>query len=108
MDITGDGVNDLNYFANLLGTSVQKAEVKGLEIETNWRATDNIRVNLNVGYLDTKYKELGAGGVGLSPAVTRLRVCTGTAVYGQPGSAVLGAFRGWLGADAATRLHLHG
>ena len=29
IDITGDGVNDLNYFANLLGTSVQKAEVKG-------------------------------------------------------------------------------
>ena len=29
-----------------------------------------MRVNLNVGFLDTKYKELGAGGVGLSPAVT--------------------------------------
>jgi iron complex outermembrane receptor protein len=69
VDITGDGVPDLNYFANLLGTSVSKAEVKGVEIETNWRATDNLRVNLNVGFLDTKYKDLGQGGVGLSPAV---------------------------------------
>ncbi len=69
VDINGDGVNDLNFFANLLGTSVTKAEVKGLEVETNWRATDNMRVNLNVGYLNTKYKDLGPGGTGLAPAV---------------------------------------
>jgi iron complex outermembrane recepter protein len=69
VDINGDGVNDLNFFANLMGTSVTKAEVKGLEIETTWRATDNLRIDLNVGLLDTKFKELGQGGTGLAPAV---------------------------------------
>lgn len=69
IDVTGDGINDLNFFANLMGTSVSEAEVKGLEIEANWRATDNLRINLNVGYLDTKYSDLGPGGVGLAPAV---------------------------------------
>ena len=92
IDITGDGVNDLNYFANLLGTSVQKAEVKGVEIETNWRATDNMRVNLNVGFLDTKYKELGAGRCWfVTRSDRRLRVCTGSSVHGEPGPAVLGS-----------------
>lgn len=35
-----------------------KSEVYGAEIETNWRASDAIKLNLAVGYLHATYKEL--------------------------------------------------
>lgn len=69
VDVTGDGVPDPFYYPNLFGTSVSKAEAKGVELEAIWRATDNLRFDFNAGYLKTEYKELGPAGVGVAPAV---------------------------------------
>lgn len=68
-DVTGDGVPDPVVFPNLFTVAAPKAEAKGIELETNWRATESLRFNLNVGYLKTKYKELGDAGKGGLPAL---------------------------------------
>ncbi len=69
-DRNGDGVNDITVFPNLITTQVAAAEVKGVEFEGIWRATDALRINLNLGWLDSKYKELGLAGNGVIPAVS--------------------------------------
>ncbi|MEQ1579906.1 MAG: TonB-dependent receptor [Steroidobacteraceae bacterium] len=60
--INVDGVpgNDIFFFPSLYTVGVKKAEAKGIELETTWRATDNLRFNLNVGYLKTEYTEVGS------------------------------------------------
>jgi len=68
-DVTGDGVFDPVIFPNLFTVAALKAEAKGIELETNWRASDALRFNLNVGYLKTEYTELGDAGRGILPAL---------------------------------------
>jgi iron complex outermembrane recepter protein len=70
VDLNGDGVKDVLYFPNLWNTAIAKAEVKGVEFEGVWLAAERLRLGLNVGYLDTAYKELGQAGLGAVPAVT--------------------------------------
>lgn len=79
VDITGDGLPDPFYLPSLFTTAVDKAEASGLELEAIWRATDNLRIDLNVGYLKTEYKELGIAATGVVPALQQ-----GTPFAGAP------------------------
>jgi iron complex outermembrane receptor protein len=60
IDVDGVPGNDILFFPSLYSVGVKKAEAKGIEVEATWRATDNFRLNLNVGYLKTEYTEVGA------------------------------------------------
>ena len=71
IDRDGDGVNDLYIFPSLRTTNINKAEATGVEFEGTWLATDALRINLNFGWLDTKYVDLGPAGTGVIPAVTK-------------------------------------
>lgn len=71
IDRDGDGVDDLYIFPSLRTTNINKAEASGIEFEGTWFATDALRVNLNLGWLDTKYTDLGPAGAGVVPAVTQ-------------------------------------
>lgn len=78
LDVTGDGVNDPFVYPLLFTTAVDKAEASGVEIEAIYRK-GGLRLNLNVGYLKTEYKELGAAGLGILPSVK-----LGTPFQGAP------------------------
>ncbi len=70
IDANADGRNDIYVFPSLLTVGVAAAKAKGIEFEGSWRPTTDLRFNLNVGWLDTEYTELGAAGQGVIPAVT--------------------------------------
>lgn len=59
IDVDGVPGNDIFFFPSLYTVGVKKAEAKGIEVEATWRATQNLRLNLNVGYLKTEYTEVG-------------------------------------------------
>jgi len=72
IDRDGDGQNDLLYFPNLFTSNAGKAEIQGLEFESIFSPTNQLRMNLNVGLLDTAYTEpgnAGPNGPGVAPAV---------------------------------------
>jgi iron complex outermembrane receptor protein len=71
IDRNGDGVNDLYIFPALRTTNINKAEAAGIEFEGTWSATDALRFNLNLGWLKTKYVDLGPAALGVIPAVTK-------------------------------------
>ena len=54
-------------FAGTTDFTTQNAgdsEVKGLELEGSWNATDDLNIYGNYGYMDNKYTHLAAGAVG--------------------------------------------
>jgi len=79
IDVDGQPGLDIFFFPSLYTAGVKKAEAKGIEFESTWRATDNLTLNLNVGWLDTSYTELGQAGTGVVPAVS-----TGSRFAGAP------------------------
>jgi iron complex outermembrane recepter protein len=62
IDRNADGQNDLLYFPNLFTSNAGKAEIQGLEFESIFAPTSQLRLNLNLGLLDTAYTELGNAG----------------------------------------------
>jgi len=57
----------LTQIPNLHLTNAAKAEVRGVELESVIYPGDNWRVNLNVGYLDTAYTEVGEAADAIRP-----------------------------------------
>ncbi len=43
------------YGATLTTSSVDKVEVQGIELETTWQATDNLRISGGINYIDNFY-----------------------------------------------------
>jgi iron complex outermembrane recepter protein len=65
---TADGQYEILWFPNLLTSAVSKAEASGLEVELTWLGGTNYQFGLNLGLLDTEFKELGQAGLGTVPA----------------------------------------
>lgn len=70
-DLNLDGKPDLFVYPNLFTTIVKEAEVKGVEFEGLWVPNRQFKFNLNLGYLQTAYTELGLAGNGAVPAVSQ-------------------------------------
>lgn len=79
IDADGQPGNDIYFFPSLYTAGVKKAEAKGIEFESTWRPVDGLSLNLNLGWLDTAYTELGQAGTGVVPAVN-----TGSQFAGAP------------------------
>lgn len=79
IDVDGVPGVDIFFFPSLWSVPVSKAIAQGVELETTWLPNEFLRVDFNLGFLNTEYKELGAAGIGAVPAVR-----TGSQFAGAP------------------------
>ena len=86
INVDGQPGNDIYFFPSLYTVGVKKATAKGIELETTWRATDELRFNLNLGYLKTEYSEVGrdASAISQGGKLPLAAVGTGSQFAGAP------------------------
>lgn len=69
IDVDGVPGPDIFFFPSLWSVPVSKAIAQGIELESTWLPAENLRVDFNLGLLNTEYQELGSAGIGAVPAV---------------------------------------
>jgi len=69
IDVDGIPGPDIFFFPSLWSVPVSKAIAQGIELESTWLPAENLRVDFNLGLLNTEYQELGSAGIGAVPAV---------------------------------------
>ena len=70
IDVDGLPGPDIFFYPSLWNAPVSKAIARGVELESSWLPTDRLRVDFNLGLLQTEYQELGLAGTGAVPAVS--------------------------------------
>jgi iron complex outermembrane receptor protein len=70
IDVDGLPGPDIFFYPSLWNSPVSKAIARGVELESSWLPTDRLRVDFNLGLLQTEYQELGLAGTGAVPAVS--------------------------------------
>ncbi len=70
IDVDGTPGPDIFFYPSLWTAPVSEAIARGLELEANWVPTERLRVDFNLGLLNTEYQKLGLAGNGAVPAVS--------------------------------------